>query len=466
MRVLLVSHNFLPRHRAGTEIYTWQLGCELSARGHEVEVFTSEKEVSLPDLSLRRREVEGLTVNELINNLFFEDFRQTWDRPEVDRIFGAELDRYQPELVHFQHLMNLSAGCIGEAWRRGIPVVFTLHDYWLQCARFGQRVHADGSVCHEIVPERCGGCLAGYKWRMSDLEQRTGRVLAGLRRATGLDLGPPLTGLANVFRGRGNGGERRPEPDAGEAAEMARRISEREEFLREHVLGRVQRFISPSSFLRERFVEWGIPPERIDYRRIGVDLSRFQPIQREPADRLRVGFIGVLHPLKGVHVLLEAWGRLPEELRARGELSIFGPEHHYPSYQRELREAARRSGARLRGALSRDEVAGALREVDLMVVPSVWYENSPLTILEGLATHTPLLVSDLGGMAELVEPGVTGFHFRMGDAEDLAAHLARFLERPEELGQLYAEPVHLTRVEEDAVAVLEIYERAIEEVRG
>ena len=100
-----------------------------------------------------------------------------------------------------------------------------------------------------------------------------------------------------------------------------------------------------------------------------------------------------------------------------------------------------------------------LRSTDLLVVPSVWFENAPLVILEALAARTPLCVSNLGGMAELVEQGRSGLHFEMGDARDLAAKLREVIEAPERLDALYATPVELPTVEEHLDGVLAVYER-------
>jgi CNT family concentrative nucleoside transporter len=89
MRVLLVSHLYPPAHTAGTERYSAELARRLLDAGHEVRVFCSDKDVTRRDLSLRERIHDGVRVHELTNNLFFEDFRQTWDRPEIDRLFAG-----------------------------------------------------------------------------------------------------------------------------------------------------------------------------------------------------------------------------------------------------------------------------------------------------------------------------------------------------------------------------------------
>ena len=177
MKILLVSHQFPPHGAAGTELYTAEIGERLARRGHTVHVFTSAKDIAEPDLVRRERTWRGQTVHEVFNNLYYHSFRETWDHPEVERHFDAVCRALAPELVHFQHLMYLSAGCLTRA-RASAGVVFTLHDYWLQCPRFGQRVHADGGVCHTIDYARCGTCLASFKFTQSRMERTMGGMIA------------------------------------------------------------------------------------------------------------------------------------------------------------------------------------------------------------------------------------------------------------------------------------------------
>ncbi len=472
MRILLVTHDFLPNHPAGTEIYTFQLGRSLQAMGHDVHVFTTEKDIGRPNLKVEYREFEGLPVHELTNNLFYNEFKETWSYPPAERSFELFLEDLQPDVVHFMHLMYLSVGCLEAVARRGLPVFYTLHDYWLQCARFGQRVHADKSICHKIEFGRCGDCMQQFKFRQSKMERRMAKVIAGLNRGTGVDLGPLARRTAARLRPpsreskdehavAGWEGAEHAESPAGslsaEVATMRDSIVERDAGLRSRVLPVVDQFIAPSEFLRNSFIEWGIPEDKIRYMRTGIDLAPFAGFKRSESKRLRVGFIGTVVPHKGLHVLLRAWGRLAPELRASADLLCYGPLEHTPGYVKAVRELAEDVGVELLGKLAAREVAGALSHLDLLVVPSVWYENSPLIILEAKATRTPLLVSDLGGMAELVEPGVSGYRFPVGDSGGLAEELRRCLTEPERLEHLYPNEYHVRAVDEDAEALIDLY---------
>lgn len=440
MRILFLVHDFLPAHPSGTEVYTGALALRLSERGHEVRLFATEKDIARAHLSLERREWEGLVVHELVNNLFYADFRQTWDFPPAEAAFERVLEEFRPDVVHVMHLLYLSVGCVEAARRRGIPVFFTLHDFWLQCARFGQRIHADGAICHTIDFPRCGTCLAQFKFAQSPLERRTARVIAGVKKASGLDLGPLARAAGERLRGSGAPAAESAAAEPGEAQRFAALAHAREDELRARLVPCVERFFAPSLFLRARFLEWGLPAERLETLAYGLELEAFRGLVRTSGERLRIAFLGTLAPHKAPHLVLEAWARLPAELRARATLTLHGPKHHFPAYVAELERRAAELGAELPGTLVRADVPRALASTDVLVVPSVWYENSPLTIHEARAARTAVLVSDLGGMSELVEPGRQGWRFRVGDAGDLAAHLERLLRAPELLARLDFEP--------------------------
>ncbi len=437
MKILFVVHDFLPRHRAGTEVYTAQLAQRVQERGHQVRIFATEKDISRPHLRVDSREWEGLKVSELVNNLFYGSFEETWDWAPSVEAFGRICDEFQPDVVHVMHLLYQSIGVVEEAERRGIPVVYTLHDFWLQCARFGQRIHADGSVCHTIEHARCGTCLATVKFAQTTAQRRAAKAIAGLKRTTGVDLGPSVLRLTQRGQATGNGEE------AGEycyddalAEERAAQAAARDRDLLGRVVPRVARFFAPSLFLRDALVSWGIPPERIEHLRYGLEQAPFENFERRPSDKVRVRYLGTLAPHKAPHLVLEAWGRLPKELRDKGNLIIHGPKESQPDYVAKLEVLAAEVGAELPGAVDRSEIPTVLADTDLLVVPSIWYENSPLTIHEARSTRTPLLVSDLGGMAELVKPGREGWRFRVGDAGDIAARFEQILKDPECLARL------------------------------
>jgi len=456
VKILFVIHRFPPEGTAGTETYSADLAAALVRHGHEVHVFAAKKDVSLEDLTLSTRSAGGVTVHELVNNLFYDDFRETWDHPRIEAIFDELLGRLQPDVLHVQHLLYLSVGCVEAAGRRDVPVVFTLHDYWLQCPRFGQRIHGDGSLCETVDFARCGTCLPSFKWKQTPEERQMSARLTRVRARTGIDFTPLARGAAGLLR-RPAGGFVHPPAEEAKAMEAAATVRSGELFGR--LVPCVDLFLAPSRFLRDRFLrEWGIHPSKIELLRFGVDLDAFARVERTRSEELRVGFLGSLIAVKGPLLLLEAWGRIPRELRERGSLVLYGPTHHEPEYVARVEAKAREVGARLGGRLERAEVPRAHASLDLLVVPSLWFENAPLVIYEALAAGTPLLVSDLGGMAELVEEGRGGWQFRAGDAADLARRLSALLLDRSPLAAIGASRPAVPTFEQHAREVLALYE--------
>jgi glycosyltransferase involved in cell wall biosynthesis len=428
MQILLLSHGYPPLAQGGVEHYTAELARGLVRRGHAVHVLAARKEISRPDLSWLESEDQGVRLHELVNNLFYERFEQTWAHAGITRRFAERLQLLRPEVVHLQHLLHWSFDCAGAAAAAGARVYFTLHDYWLNCPRHGQRRHADGGLCERVEFERCGTCLPGFKFSQTPLQRGVGRTLARIRRLSGIDLGP-------LARRSAAGTRAQAEPDRQRVQAFTEAARARQARARELVLPQVRRFFAPSRFLRERFLgEWGVAPERVLYLPFGIADEGAAP--RTRTGPLRVAFLGSLVAAKGPQLLLEAWGRLDPELRAGAELALHGPRGHEPAFQAGLDRLAQGCGARLCGPLPRAEVPGLLARTDLLVVPSLWWENAPLVIQEALVARTPLLVADAGGMAELVEPCVDGWRFPLGDVQALARELARLLAQPELLRSL------------------------------
>jgi glycosyltransferase involved in cell wall biosynthesis len=201
-------------------------------------------------------------------------------------------------------------------------------------------------------------------------------------------------------------------------------------------LGRVQAIISPSRFLKEVFVGTGIGAERIRFMRQGRDFPGLgqNVLQKTPSEHLRIGYMGQITPHKGVHTLIEAVGQVSD---VDMEVKVYGDPTPFPDYAQRLRRLVRHDPrVSLEGVYQRHDVSRVLQGLDVVVVPSLWYENSPNTILEAFAHHTPVIVSDLGGMAELVNDGVNGMRFAAGDATGLALKLRQLVDRPELLDRL------------------------------
>ena len=158
MRILHAIHDFLPRHRAGSEIYAFELARELSRRA-DVFVLAAEYDPATAHGTIRWRSYEGLTVVEIVNNWQFRSFDETYTSDRINAQLSHVLDATAPDVLHVHNLLNLSFDLPRLARERGIRTVATLHDYTLVCPSGGQRVHvAESHVCESIDADRCARC--------------------------------------------------------------------------------------------------------------------------------------------------------------------------------------------------------------------------------------------------------------------------------------------------------------------
>jgi glycosyltransferase involved in cell wall biosynthesis len=219
--------------------------------------------------------------------------------------------------------------------------------------------------------------------------------------------------------------------------------------------------IAPSRFLADQFAPF-VDPERLHISRYGLELGPFLARSRPAGDgTLRIGFTGQIAPHKGVHLLVEAFRRLRPGGRAT-ELHIYGGLEARPDYVRRLRQIAGGDPRiHFHGRFENSRASEILAELDLAVVPSIWYENSPLAIMEAHAAGTPVVTAALGGMAELVRDGVDGLHFQPADATDLARQLQRLIDEPALLHQLRSGVVMPRSIDDEMQQVMAIYQTLV-----
>ena len=209
-------------------------------------------------------------------------------------------------------------------------------------------------------------------------------------------------------------------------AETVRDLTERPALLR--VLYSSYRVvIAPTRFLLNAYVENGLAVP-IHESRFGVDLPRGPKQARPVGAPIKLGFIGQIAPHKGIDILVDAFCRLP---RGKAELHVFGPEDQNPAYMADLKKSADDCAVLFRGTFPTNAMAAILSELDFVVVPSRWYENSPLILLYSLASHTPVIVSDVEGLTEFVEQGKNGYVFERGSVKDLERVLQAIITDPE-----------------------------------
>jgi len=183
----------------------------------------------------------------------------------------------------------------------------------------------------------------------------------------------------------------------------------------------VHRFIALTEFARDKFVTGGLPAGRVAVKPNFAD--QFISPERERRGAL---FVGRLSPEKGVKYLIEAWAELPGiPLTIVGD----GPE------RAQLEQIAPKN-VRFLGSLAGDQVRNAMAEAQALIMPSVWYEGFPMTLVEAFSASTPVIASRLGSLAELVKEGVTGLTFEPGNAENLSKVARQAFSRPGQLEKM------------------------------
>lgn len=427
MRILEAIHDFLPDHRAGSEIYTYHLSKALAARGHDVRVAFTEKRLERPQFSISSGVYDGLPFHEVVYNRHFDDIRDLYDDRRMDAAIGTVLDEVAPDVVHVQSLVYFGLALIRQAALRKIPIVMTLHEYFVACPRGGLLLDQRGRLCDPIPFDECARCLAPYP----------------IQRERYPD-GPASAGRGGF-------------DELGELRYFARAAVTRFAAMLEGV-GAVSTFVAPSRFLADRMTALGLDGSKIVVSDYGFPRLHAPPrTPRSPGEPLRLGYLGTISDYKGVHVLIDAFQRLP---RGSATLVVHGALDWFPDYVEGLQRSIEPGAAlRLAGPLAPGDAPRFLAGLDALVVPSIWFENSPLTIHEAFQCGVPVVTSDLGGMRELVASG-GGVTFARGDAADLSAVLGRLVADAGLLERLRSTIPAVKSIEEDAVGIEALLERA------
>jgi glycosyltransferase involved in cell wall biosynthesis len=216
----------------------------------------------------------------------------------------------------------------------------------------------------------------------------------------------------------------------------------------------IDRFVAPSRSIADEYVRLGLPASKIEIADYG-----FAPVAAAPRRSydgpLRIGFVGTLVWHKGAHVLVDAARLLPAgrfEIQLAGDLDVF------PDYVRSLRRAAEGLPVRFIGGFDRERLADVYANVDVLVVPSIWLENSPLVIHEAFMAGVAVVGARIGGIPGLVEDGVNGRLYDPHSAADLARVLTELIEGPDRLRALAAAAPPVRSIDEDARGWEAIYE--------
>lgn len=451
MRILYAAHGFPPNQSAGAEWRAHRTVIEARRRGHHVTVFALDPVPDQPpgEWSLLADEVDAISVSRLTIGVSGGlGRREEFDQRAVFECVRNMIEQGEYDIVHLISGYLLGGNVIEAASDLGVPVVVTLTDFWFLCPRISLRKRT-GELCTvPRNPMECVLCLANEKRRYRIPYKLTGGAYG---RA-----------LIRTWENR------IVRPRAIE--DLSQGMVARRSYLGE-MLRRADRLIAPSRFLHDVFAAQDFPTSRMLLMRQGLDVEGWTPVEtavRRPSEMaasLTIGFIGQLTESKGVADLVAAIRKMPVErsltVRLYGEFSSA-----FPAFRREI-EAAVGSDPRieLKGRFDNRLIRWIHADLDVLVVPSRWYENSPNVILEAFACGTPVIAADLGGMAELVTDGENGLLFPAGNVDALGACIARIIDEPDLLPRLASRMPRVKSIAEEMVELEQVYAEAIADRR-
>lgn len=379
MRILLVAHGYPPDEAAGTELHARAVTQALTGTGHDVRVFAANPTARAR--THRLDNVDGIRVERLWTGHSAErDGTVSLRDPEAERLFTRAMSEFRPDVVHVVSLIFLSDRLIEIAQRADVPVVLAPTDFWFLCPS----VHLPVGRRH---------VLGGRFWGLNCFLHTEG---ASLRWAAAL-----------ARRGR-----------------LQHRIARhlrRANTLRT-VLQRADLVVTPCAFVRERFIEFGADPARVEALTLGLEAE--SPPRPPRGSVPLVGFLGAFTREKGPDLLVDAFTHVASEARL-----VLRGRPVDPPYAAALRTAAATDPRVTVGdALEPGQALPYLATLDLLVIPTRVHESFCRVAREAFVAQVPVLAAAAGALPEIVEPGCSGELFRAGDAGDLTKKLRHLLD--------------------------------------
>ena len=289
--------------------------------------------------------------------------------------FNEFLKEVRPDIFHFHHYINLGLNlfCHIKNLFPHSKIVLTLHDFNAICFNRAM-ITTDGNLCEKASPEKCNKCFPDKPPQVFSLKER--------------------------------------------------HVKEYFKF--------IDLFISPSNFLKSRYVEWGLSPDKILVIENGlVEEIPLPPRKLKKGEcRGKFGFFGRITPLKGLDIVLEAFDMLPDRVKEKVCLHIHGPMTRTESFKKKIKSLMKKNSKIVKyfGPYQPSELRALMSEVDWVVMGSIWWENSPLVIQEAFKYKRPVICPNIGGMAEKVKDGKGGFTYQWKNPKSLAELICKVIE--------------------------------------
>lgn len=443
--ILLITHFLPPSHTAGTEQYTLALGKTLQARGSKVTILCAE------DWDHGSRYWNGIT-HEMLDGVPVIRIHLNWlkarktnrvlfDSKLVEKWLDGYLAANSFDVVHVISTYSLGVGILRSVKRADIPLVLTLMDFWFLCPSL-HLLRSNGELCDgNTTPVQCESCLMAN----SHFYQKVNGV--HLPDHTKERFWDTISQINLFTRQRGLRG-------------MLLNMSHRKEVMKE-TFALPDIVISPSKIVQSMFIKnMDRPVEYLPYRH---DLSWLKDYHETiRSNVLHIGYLGQIQKIKGIHTLVDAF--VKADIDTKAHLHIWGNYSNNPDYERELRERiGKNPSITLQGKYVREQLGSILSDLDVVVVPSIWYENAPLVIQEAFATKTPVIATNLGGMSEAVTHEANGLLFERNNPNDLARQLRRVVDQEDLLKKLKVGIPVVRSFQNETLEIEAVYERIMAE---
>ena len=406
MKIIYLVHQFYPEYQSGTEKFVLNNALMSQRAGNKVKVVTysflddSKFQEVTKEILLREYIYQGIPVYafKCINPPNFNDI--TLSNSQLNHFARNFLENEDPDLIHVGHPMRMDE-FINAAIDLNIPYIMTLTDFFMLCPKVILTPN-DHSLC-----------------------------------------GGPNGGLACH--------ELCPELDS---SFVKNRLHKSEIILR-----KAKALIAPSNFVT------------IVYKREFNDLNiniiqhgiQYQYIKKNnriynQGDEITFGFAGTIMQHKGVHLIIESFKKINNP-NLKFKIYGSGPKNYLDQLRREIDNDERVS---ICGEFNSEHLGDIFEGIDVVIIPSICYENYSMVLHEAFASNIPVIVTNLGGLAEKVKNGFNGFTFSMGNSEELRKKINMLVENPTILNQLkenIRKSMIIPRVEQEAYEYFRIYKK-------
>lgn len=398
-KVVFISHGHPELSKGGAEVASWNLYKHLNENGYDCLYIARTDGPSHG----------GSTFSKRGDEILFHTSMSDWFNLSTSNLkplfsdLSELLQQFSPDIVHIHHYAHIGIE-IFPAIKRAVPnakVLFTIHEFMAMCMHNGQMVKRESlKLCDKASTSDCSKCFPTHS---------PGDFL--LRKSYVLDQ-----------------------------------------------LSYVDEFISPSRFLAERYIDWGIPAEKMHViENVLPDIVPIPPRPiKEGEKRTKFAFFGQINPYKGIDILLQALLLLPPHLKSTVTVDIHGA--NLDAQTSDFKEKVERllekveGMVEIRGPYEPEQLKNRIADCDWVIIPSIWWENSPVVIQEAINFGRPLIGSNIGGMLEKID-NQAGLTFEARSANALANAMEKAVE-PDTFDHWHSKLNANQQAKEDHIAML------------